>query len=1067
MKRIVKAISLMLLSFVMVLSMMPLQSLAAAFDPKTDYESLEARFWEDEKPPIGFYINASARYILETVPEPAMGTSSGEWSVMDLLRGKYTGYDYINYIPNNYFEDYLTRIEGYVTDKKGNLHRAKSTEWSRLILALSSLGYDIKNVAGYDFIEELSKSHKFSYRQGINGPIWEIIALNTGRYPLLPADPHNEDANTFGKMIDHILNLEINESNGGWALTGKNPDPDITGMALQALAPYYLDETLYKKTGATATYNEFAKSVERAIFVLSQIQKPNGGYHSVGALNSESTTQVIVALTALNMDPMSSNINLPRIGKISNFITEGAMQDGVWSNNMIDGLLTFWAPNSGAAKGSTPEVGGFKHVTTGYDGGGGSGTGVNGMATDQALYGLIAYDRFLKKEKPLYDMRDMTNGEYKTMKAKTHKVTYTHKRASDSSVEKLSPYALLTIPEKANVESWNTKADGTGSRYLPGEKLVMPEHDIILYAQTDVEGETGDVQGVQKVIDLITELPEANMLTREHEGEVLRAKALYEKLSSEDRLKVKNHNKLVVAEGRMNQILAQYDDELKVDNLIQTIDSLVAVEPLTVDYELAVGNARRAYNALTAAQRLKITNIRQLQNLEAKMAILVSQNNKEDDAYQGAIGEGEKTVDTVIRLIKALPSVDKLTLEGTIEVRKTRVYYDALTDAQKKTVTNRDKLFTLEKRLDELVKEALEKEDLEDDTDFDSYDEMVIVGKTLRIKSNKSAGAFKMAIPLTVLEFADKQKLAKLEITDERGVKIKMDLQELQQHLKQQKNIEAIHVEITQYNFDTGLFTLTLQTKDSKGYTRNIQTNKSYIQVTVPYRFFIDGKDLNKKVLLKKEDNGTKAVSHISNTKEVTIKVKEAGTYNFANPDVEFVDIDKISNKDEILYLANRQVIKGKPGGIYDPRAQITRSQFALMISRALGLTPSSKPSPFKDMRGKEAEGAVQALYEAGITNGTSPTTYNPGGKLTRQQAAMMMARILRYTEADIGSVKPNTNYKDVHKISKEALPDAGLLNSLDIMTGNLSREFMPASNLTRSQMAKILKRTLGVSEMM
>ena len=66
-------------------------------------------------------------------------------------------------------------------------------------------------------------------------------------------------------------------------------------------------------------------------------------------------------------------------------------------------LLTFYALNSGKATG----VGGFKHVTTGDDGGGGAGTSVNVMATDQALYALIAYDRFLQKELPLYRRMDM------------------------------------------------------------------------------------------------------------------------------------------------------------------------------------------------------------------------------------------------------------------------------------------------------------------------------------------------------------------------------------------------------------------------------------------------------------------------------------------------------------------------------------------------------------------------------------------------------------------------------------------------------------------------------------
>lgn len=238
-KKFIRALTSVILVFILVMNMFPSIVSAIAYDQGEDYKKLEIRFWEDNQPELGFYINASAKYILETVTEPNMGSIFGEWSVMDLLRGLYTGYDYVNHIPSNYFEDYISRIEDYVIEKDGNLNRNKSTEWSRLILTLTALDYDITNVAGkYDFIEKLSSSHRFSYRQGINGPIWEIIAMNTRNYAF-EEQTNNPDVNTFGKMINYILDKEIIQKNGtvgGWALAGfgpnQFPDVDITGMAL-------------------------------------------------------------------------------------------------------------------------------------------------------------------------------------------------------------------------------------------------------------------------------------------------------------------------------------------------------------------------------------------------------------------------------------------------------------------------------------------------------------------------------------------------------------------------------------------------------------------------------------------------------------------------------------------------------------------------------------------------------------------------------------------------------------------------------------------------------------------
>ena len=170
--------------------------------------------------------------------------------------------------------------------------------------------------------------------------------------------------------------------------------------------------------------------------------------------------------------------------------------DGVWSNNMVDALLSFWAKNSG----SSEAVGGFKHVVSGNDGGGGAGHDVNGMATDQALYGLIAYDRFLNGENPLYDMTDMTDGSYTEMTPVSYTITFDGNGAGEAKTETYSPYAEVNITagEPSDEEAfvcWNSEPDGSGTTYWPGEVLSMPEENITLYAMY------GDV-----VFDLTLEL---------------------------------------------------------------------------------------------------------------------------------------------------------------------------------------------------------------------------------------------------------------------------------------------------------------------------------------------------------------------------------------------------------------------------------------------------------------------------------------------------------------------------------------------------------------------------------
>lgn len=720
---------------------------AVAFDPNEDYKNIGLRFWEDKKPGVDFYLNASNRYLIETVKNPTVQSVGGEWSVMDLLRGMYTEADYINHIPESYFENYINTVENYIIEKGGRLDRNKITEWNRLTLTLTPLNYNIKNVSenNYDFIQKFSESFAFTKRQGINGPIWTLIALNTGNYELYPNTENKADWNTEGKMIDHILSLEIIEADGsigGWALTGKKPDPDITGMALQAFAPYYLSKEKYEQAGASRTHEEFKAAVERAILKLQKIQKPNGGYDSWGSLNSESIVQVITALTALGFDPLADNIYLPTVKQNVNFKTTGGSADGVTTNNMIDALLTFWANGSG----SSPEVSGFKHVTAGYDGGGNSGTTVNGMATDQASYGLIAYDRFLNNKNTLYDMMDQKETSYKSFAAKELKVTYDYQGLSENVINTNHYLAVEEIESAKDLsgrvfKEWNTKADGTGISYVSGEKLSLPKQDISLFAQYEAtkydlklnlnDGDLSiEMPEIYTVDDQIN-LPNQETITkdgyifegwftnsdfngdpvitinkgttgsqvffakwREMEdqdyanvviekineiGEVTLEKENYIKEVRSNFEKLTDARKELVSNINTLETAEQQIKDIKDTNKALEIDQKIdTIGEVTLEKLTTIYNIRENYQGLTEAQQSKVEKLDILELAESEIINL----------------QGEKASEFVENLIKELPI--EITTDVKVQIEIARIYFDKLTAEQQTKVENRQELFEAE-----------------------------------------------------------------------------------------------------------------------------------------------------------------------------------------------------------------------------------------------------------------------------------------------------------------------------------------------------------------------------------
>lgn len=286
---------------------------------------------------------------LASLGVPGVGSTGGEWIVIGLARSD-------REVADGYYEAVLQFVKKEINDAE-QLHRAKSTENSRIILALTALGMDVTDVGGHNLLQGLTDMDYVTW-QGINGPIWALIAFDSAGYEI-PSALEGTDPVSREKLIDYILNNQFED--GGWALSGSTADPDITGMAVQALAAYYNDE-----------HPEVKAAVAKALACLSEIQRDDGGFASWGTVNAESCAQVIVALTALGINPDSD----PR------FIKNDC--------SVLDALLAF-----------AVDGGGFKHTATGN---------VNGMATEQGYYALVAYDRFLNGKTSLYDMSDVIGG---------------------------------------------------------------------------------------------------------------------------------------------------------------------------------------------------------------------------------------------------------------------------------------------------------------------------------------------------------------------------------------------------------------------------------------------------------------------------------------------------------------------------------------------------------------------------------------------------------------------------------------------------------------------------------
>ena len=277
-----------------------------------------------------------------------------EWQAIGLFRSGIQ-------VPTDYKKVFEQNVQEQITSKVGT-GRIKITDIERLILAAGAIGVDPTNVdgKGLNLVAKIYNSEKRPTGedsltfQGNNGIIFALIALDSNDYEIPKSAKWDRE-----KLVAELVSNQ--KADGSWSLetsTSGTTSVDITAMALTALAPY--------KEQA-----DVKKAINKTVAFLSKAQGAEGGYHEsfAGGVSSEATAQVIIGLTANGFNPRSDAFTKN-------------------NKNLLDHLLSFTATD-----------GGFKHIVTDQQS--------NGMATEQALLALTAYDLFSKGKKSLYNFTDV------------------------------------------------------------------------------------------------------------------------------------------------------------------------------------------------------------------------------------------------------------------------------------------------------------------------------------------------------------------------------------------------------------------------------------------------------------------------------------------------------------------------------------------------------------------------------------------------------------------------------------------------------------------------------------
>lgn len=251
------------------------------------------------------------------------GTSPAEWYAIALL--KYDG--------SADLSPYISALEKRINESSG----FSPTDSLRIALAMTAAkGKNafaekvLKNAGGYS---------------GVIAAAYSLILLDSAAY--------SNELCSRSAVIEKLLSYEI--KSGGFAFSGSRGDPDVSAMVLTALAPYKNDP-------------DVSPCFERTLSFLSSVQNGSGGFSSFGTENSESSSQVLIALSSSGIDAKSD----------ARFLKGGlSICDAIMSYRRFDG--------------------GFAHISDGNS---------DNTATVQALLALLSYNALINGERPIYRFTD-------------------------------------------------------------------------------------------------------------------------------------------------------------------------------------------------------------------------------------------------------------------------------------------------------------------------------------------------------------------------------------------------------------------------------------------------------------------------------------------------------------------------------------------------------------------------------------------------------------------------------------------------------------------------------------
>ena len=154
----------------------------------------------------------------------------------------------------------------------------------------------------------------------------------------------------------------------------------------------------------------------------------------------------------------------------------------------------------------------------------------------------------------------------------------------------------------------------------------------------------------------------------------------------------------------------------------------------------------------------------------------------------------------------------------------------------------------------------------------------------------------------------------------------------------------------------------------------------------------------------------------------------------------------------------------GTENDVFGPSQPMTRQMLVTALYRMAGSPQVNGASAFTDVSASASyASAVLWANQNGIVNGVNATTFNPNGKITRQQIATMFMRYASYAKADMSVTAELAAFKDAGTVADYAAAGMKWCVGAKLITGTSADTLSPNGTATRAQVAAMIQRFAAI----